>query len=118
MLEPITGLPDGVIGFEAVGEVRSDDYTDTLIPAIEALDGPVRLVYVLGDRFTGYSAGATWHDAKLGLDHHGKWRRAAVVTDAEWVRNLGHLFGWMIPGKFEVFRLDERDAAVAWVAAD
>ncbi|MCZ7630769.1 MAG: STAS/SEC14 domain-containing protein [Microthrixaceae bacterium] len=38
--------------------------------------------------------------------------------DADWVRHLGGLFGWMIPGKFEVFHLDERDAAVAWATAD
>jgi hypothetical protein len=34
MLEPIAGLPEGVIGFEAVGEVHAEDYASTLIPAI------------------------------------------------------------------------------------
>ncbi|MFN8036785.1 MAG: STAS/SEC14 domain-containing protein [Acidimicrobiia bacterium] len=118
MLEPIPDLPEGVIGFEAVGEVHADDYADTLIPAIEAVDGPVRLVYVLGDRFTGYSAGAAWQDAKLGIHHHGRWHRAAVVSDAGWVRHLASVFGWMVPGKFEVFPLDQREAAIAWAASD
>jgi hypothetical protein len=118
MLEPLGGLPDGVIGFEAIGEIHADDYADTLIPAIEAVEGPVRLVYVLGDRFTGYSGGAAWQDAKLGLRHHGRWHRAAVVTDADWVRHLGGLFGWMVPGAFETFPLDQRDAAIAWASED
>jgi hypothetical protein len=26
MLEPLQGLPDGVIGFEATGEIHSDDW--------------------------------------------------------------------------------------------
>ena len=118
MLEPIEGLPEGVVGFEAVGEIEADDYRDTLIPAIEAQNGPLRLVDVVGDRFTGYSAGAAWQDAKLGLDHHATWRRAAIVTDVDWVRHLAGTFGWMVPGEFEVFPLDERDAAIAWAAAE
>ncbi|MFN8105479.1 MAG: hypothetical protein U0U69_13550 [Acidimicrobiia bacterium] len=36
MLEALVGLPEGVIGFEAVGEVHSGDYSDVLVPAIEA----------------------------------------------------------------------------------
>ena len=44
---------DGVIGFEVVGEVHSDDYRDTLLPALEAAGeaGTIRLVYVLGAIF-------------------------------------------------------------------
>jgi len=118
VLEPVPGLPEGVIGFEAVGEVHAGDYRDTLIPALEAHRGPLRLVYVLGDRFAGYSAGAAWADTKLGFDHHGRWHRAAIVTDTDWIRHLAHAFGWMVPGDFAVFPLDERDAAIAWVAAD
>jgi len=118
VLEELSDLPHGVLGFEAVGEVEADDYADVLIPALEGADGPLRLVYVLGDRFTGYSASATWQDAKLGLHHHGKWQRAAIVTDADWIRHIVGLFGWMVPGKFEVFPLAERDAAISWVAAD
>ncbi len=118
MLEPIADLPDGVVGYEAVGEITADDYRNTLVPALEVHDGPIRLVYVLGGRFTGYSASAAWQDAKLGVDHHGKWKRAAIVSDADWVRHLGRFFGWMVPGEFEVFPLAERDAAIAWVASD
>ena len=33
MFEPITGLPDGVVGFEAVGKIEAADYEDVLMPA-------------------------------------------------------------------------------------
>ena len=36
MFEPITGLPDGVIGFEAVGTIEAADYEGVLMPAIGA----------------------------------------------------------------------------------
>lgn len=120
MLEPLPDLPDGVIGFEAVGHVHAEDYTTRLIPAIErasAGDG-IRLVYVLGDRFEGYTAGGACQDVKLGLHHHGNWKRCALLTDAEWVIHVAQLLGWMVPGEVTVFRLDQHDEALAWVAAD
>ena len=118
MIEALPDMPDGVLGFEAVGEVHAEDYVTTLVPAIEAQAGPVRLVYVLGERFDGYSSGAMWQDAKLPLQHHEQWHRLALVTDVDWVRHLAAVFGWMIPGKFEVFPTDRLTAAIAWVAED
>ena len=67
MFEPITGLPDGVIGFEAVGTDRGHGLRRRPDaghrPGAEG--GGVRLVLVLGDRFTGYSPGAMKEDAGL-----------------------------------------------------
>ena len=34
MCEPIAGPSEGVIGFEAVGEVEASDYEEVLMPAI------------------------------------------------------------------------------------
>lgn len=117
VFEPITGLPDGVIGYEAVGKVESADYEDVLMPAIArgAAGGGVRLVFVLGDRFTGYSPGAMKEDAGL-IAHADAWKRTAVVSDLGWVAHLSTAFGWMVPGKFKRFGTAERDAAIAWVA--
>jgi hypothetical protein len=117
MFEPIAGLPDGVVGFEAVGQVQASDYDDVLIPALakSAAAGGIRFVFVLGDRFTGYSPGAMKEDAGL-LAHAKDWKRAAVVSDLGWVNHLATAFGWMVPGKFKHFGLAQQDAAIAWVA--
>jgi SpoIIAA-like len=117
MFEPITDLPEGVIGFEAVGEIEASDYEEVLMPAIArgAAGGGVRLVLVLGDRFTGYSAGAMKEDAGL-VSHANAWKRTAVVSDLGWVAHLSTAFGWMVPGMFKQFELADRDAAIAWVA--
>lgn len=119
MLRALPDLPPGVLGFEAVGEVHSDDYRDVLRPAIDtvvAAGGAVRLVYVLGPEFTGYSAGASWQDAKLGTHHLSAWERAAVVSDVEWVEHLVGAFAWMIPGELRLFPLGELAEAVDWAA--
>jgi hypothetical protein len=119
MIEPLEGLPDGVIGFEAVGEVHAADYADVLIPAVDAAAaaGGVRLVYVLGERFTGYSVGAGFEDLRLGVAHLQAWQRGAIVTDHHAFADLVKAFAWLIPGRLKLFPLAERDAAIAWVAA-
>jgi hypothetical protein len=117
MFEPITGLPEDVIGFEAVGKVEASDYDGVLMPAIAkgAVGGGVRLGIVLGDRFTGYTPGAVKEDAGL-VSHANAWKRTAVVSDLGWVAHLSTAFGWMVPGKFKHFGPAERDAAIAWAA--
>jgi hypothetical protein len=120
MLEPLQGLPDGVIGFEATGEIHTDDYQQVLLPAIrEVLDRDdergIRLVMVFPS-FEGISAGAGWQDLKMGVEHFTKWKRLALVTDVDWMTHLTTLFGWMTPGEVKRFSLAERDAAVAWAA--
>ena len=118
MLEPLPHLPANVIGFEAIGEVEASDYRDVLVPAIDraAADGYVRLVYVLGDRFTSYSVGAGWLDAKLGLRHLGAWKRAALVSNHDWVQHIVTMFGWMVPGEVKRFALADQEDAIAWAA--
>ena len=86
MLTPIPDLPDTTVGFTAHGKVRSEDYEETLIPAIEQLiarTGKARVLLVLGPEWEGYSAGAMFDDAKLGLEHLKAWERFALVSDAE-----------------------------------
>ena len=118
MIEILTDLPDGVIGFEAVGEVQGDDYKQVILPAAEeaAKAGDIRLVYVLGDRFTGYGASAGLMDAKLGLEHFAKWKKVAVVTDVEWMPHAVGAVSWLMPGEFKAFPLDKRADAIAWAA--
>ena len=85
-IEQIEGLPDAVVGLEAVGEVTSDDYERVANPAIErarAAHEKIRLVHVLDERLQGHTAGALWEDAKLGVTNLRSLERIAVVTDLE-----------------------------------
>jgi hypothetical protein len=120
MIELIPALPDNVVGLIAKGEVTAADYHDMIVPAVEqalADHDKVRLLYVLGHEFTGFSGGAMWADGKLGIGHIGRWERIAVVAREAWVRHAINAFGYLIPGEVKVFDLaDEADAA-AWVTA-
>jgi SpoIIAA-like len=121
MITILADLPSNVVGFAAVGEVSADDYRDVLEPAVaKALqeNDKLRLLYVLGEKFKGYSAGAAWHDTKLGISHWDSWERIAVVTDRAMVRDGVKAFAWMVPGEVRVFSTEESDDARAWVAVD
>jgi hypothetical protein len=87
VLRPIPDLPAGVIGFDAVGEVHSNDYR-----------------------------GASWEDAKLGFEHHSAWVRTALVSDLDWVRHMTAAVGWLVPGELRHFPLTARAEAVQWAA--
>lgn len=117
MIKELDDLPPGVIGFEASGELKAEDYRDVVLPALgrAAKSGEVRFVIEMTS-FDGMSGGALWQDLKLGLEHLRVWKRIALVTDIEWVSRLTDLFGWMTPGETKVFPLARRDQAIAWVA--
>lgn len=119
MLEIIDGLPDSVLGLKASGKVSADDYRQVLAPALEALlsrQAKGRLLYVLGPEFEGFSGGAMWQDARVGLSHFSSFERVAVVTDHDWLENLVNAFGFVLPGEVRTFDCDDLQAARVWIA--
>ena len=116
MITELSGLPDGVIGFEASGKIAAEDYRDVVLPALEkaAEAGDVRFVIVMSD-FDGMSGGALWQDLKMGVEHLRAWKRIALVTDIGWMSHMTELFGWMTPGETKTFSMDRRDEAIDWV---
>lgn len=120
MIERIESAPEGVLAFKAVGAVEASDYEDVLKPAIEvaiAHEGKIRLVFVLGDEYEGFSAGAAWEDAKLWLPRITKWERCALVTDHRWLADAVRLFRPLMPGELEIFPASRLDDALTWAAA-
>jgi len=121
MIQMIEGAPEGVLAFEAVGEVHSDDYVEVLRPAIEESlaggDG-LRFVFEIGAEFDRFTAGAAWDDMALEFAHHGDWLRCALVTDVDWVRHSAKALGWLMGGRLRVFDIDELKAALEWAASD
>ena len=120
MIKAMAGLPTGVLGFEISGELHSNDYRDVLLPAVEAAvrQGDKVRVVLLFESFDGMSGGALWQDLKMGIEHLTHWKRIALVTDIDWMKQLTALFGWMTPGELKVFPVAERETAIAWAAAD
>ena len=122
MIERVSDMPPGTLGFRVSGEVEREDYDDVLVPelrrAIEAGSG-LRTLYVIED-LEEMEPGALWADTKLGFDagirHHDAWIRSAIVTDIGWMVRAMKMFAWMVPGEARVYPRAELEAAKAWVA--
>lgn len=120
-IEILGGYPADVVAIEARGHVERADYEMVLIPEVSArikAEGKVKLLYVIGERFAGFSAGAAWDDAKLGFLHMGEFARVAVVSDIEWIRMGVKVMAPLMPCPVHVFHLGELEAAKAWISAD
>jgi hypothetical protein len=117
MIQELSGLPPGVVGFEVTDKVTAEDFRDVVLPAIEkaAESGEVRYVTVIPE-FHGMTPGAVWEDLKVAFETFRKWKRIAVITDLEWIHHMTALFGWMTPGDVKTFPMSEREEAIAWVA--
>ncbi len=118
MLQQIES-PDTVLAYRAIGKIDKSDYETVLEPAVEAMIAAtreVRFVYVLGDDFDAYTAGAGWEDAKLGVSHATKWKKIAVVTNHDGVRHIVSMFAWMVPGEVKTFPLNDEQSAIDWAA--
>lgn len=119
MIELIEGLPEGVVGIEAVGKVTSEDYDRIVSPAVEralAASERIRLLHVIGPRVESHTAKALWEDARLGLSNIRSLERIAVVTDVPHVRALVKGAGWTLPGEVKLFSNAERAEAIDWVS--
>jgi hypothetical protein len=119
MIRQLDGMPSNVLGFEASGKVRTEDYTAVLVPALEAAKATgdkLRIVFAFTGEFDGLEPGAVWQDLKAGIKDWNAWERVALVTDNRWMRDGVSMFAWAMPGEVKAFEAGERDAAVAWAA--
>lgn len=118
MIELIEGLPEQVVGLEAIGRVTAEDYgvVASAMERVLTTHEQLRLMHVIGDRFTGHSASALLEDARLGLSNVRSIDRIAVVTDLQHLRALVKGAGWSLPGELKLFSTAERAEAEAWVS--
>ncbi|GGK44124.1 STAS/SEC14 domain-containing protein [Nocardia camponoti] len=117
-LQPIPDLGPATLGFRASGTITADDYKNVLDPAIKnAVDHeePIRLLFVLGKDYQGYSLGALWQDLQLVKVPRDMWSRIAVVTDNKGITEAIHLFHFALPAEVRVFPVDDEADAVAWL---
>jgi stage II sporulation SpoAA-like protein len=120
MLERLQALPEGIDGVKAVGRVSREDYDQIFTPLIDAArrrGRRLRLLYQLGPDFEGFSPGAAWEDAKLGLASLRMFEGCAVVTDVGWIREATRLAAFLMPCPVRVFSNAGLDEAVNWLRA-
>ena len=119
MIEKLKDAPDTIAAFRAVGEITKEDFTNLVIPEVEALvqrTDKLNYLLLLDTELKEFSAGAWLQDALLGIKNITKWNRAAIVSDSEGVIQFTNAFSVVMPGEFKGFRKNELQLAIDWVA--
>ncbi|AWK06497.1 STAS/SEC14 domain-containing protein [Flavobacterium crocinum] len=109
---------DNVVAFRALAEVTKDDFLTAVVPAVEHLVkqiNEINFLLVLDTDIQNFTAGAWLQDALLGLEHLGKWNRAAIVTDTDEIISFTNGFSFIIPGEFRGYKRVEFNKALNWV---
>ncbi len=121
MLRRMTDMPNGTIGFEAVGEVEDDDWEETVEPVLrqEIAEGrDVRLLYLIGAGAREVEGDAMSADTGFRMRHATSYERVAVVSDEDWMRPALRALSFLLPGKARGFRVRDLVEAKAWLAED
>ncbi len=120
MIEKLKDLPNGIDGVRALGKVSKEDYEQVFVPLLDDVrrEGRhVRFLYQLGPEFEGFTSGAAWEDAKIGLHSIRLFDGCAVVTDLAWIREFTRLAAFLMPCPVRVFSNQERDKAIGWLTS-
>jgi len=118
MLKELRDLPPGLVGLSAIGTVTREDYERAFEPIVDVArrEGRrLRFLYDFGPEFDGFTPGAVWEDAKLGLRAIRLFDGCAIVSDIGWIRESVQLIGVLMPCPVKVFGTLERVDAVAWL---
>lgn len=105
-----------VIRATVSGQLQESDF-HVLAPRVEQLlehCASLRMLIQLSG-FQGWSPGAAWEDARLGIRHYADFERLAVVGDGrreEWVTLLSKPF---MLADVRFFEPGESDDALAWI---
>jgi hypothetical protein len=119
MIKHLENLPSNIVGFKATGEITATDFTETVLPKVnELIEKTDKLNYllVLETSVKNFTIGAWMKDVFMGIKHLTKWNRAAIVSDAEGVRNFTNFFSYLMPGEFRGFEHKDLQEAIDWVS--
>jgi hypothetical protein len=119
MLKIMTDLPDNVLCVSAEGKITGSDYETVLIPAVEEklkANKKIRMLYHLGNNFTGFDLNAMLDDAKMGMKHLSAWERVAFVSDHELINTFAKFFGYMLSCELRIFKNSDLEVAKKWIS--
>jgi len=119
MLQRISEMPAGTIGFEAIGEVEDDDWEQSVEPLLRseiAAGRKVRLLYLLGPESRDVEGDALKADTGFRARHATHFERVAVVSDEDWIRPALRALSFLLPGKAKGFHVHELPEAKTWLS--
>ena len=119
MLQLMNDLPENTIGISAERKVTGKDYETILIPAVEKkfkTQKKIRMLYQLGNDFSGFDLSAMADDAKIGMKYLSAREGIAFVSDHHLINTFVKFFGYLVPFEVRIFKNTELEKAKKWIA--
>ena len=120
MLEQMSDMPVGTVGFEARGDVDDDDFEDVVAPVLRrqiAGGRKVRLLYLLGPQLGDFDGDVVKEEMKFAARHTTAYERVAIVSDESWLGPALRVLSVLVPGQLRGFPVAQLQSAKIWVAA-
>lgn len=105
--------------FEFTGEITKKDFETTVFPALEGLkvsQEEVNMVYILMTDLENFTTAAWLQDALLGLKNIANFKRVAIVSTNESIKQFTEFFSKIMPGEFKGFDQNDEKKAIEWAA--
>lgn len=121
MIGVLPDLPPNVAGFRASGDVTKEDFEKVLFPEIKkhvALSGKLNFVFYVDTPLKNFSMGAWIRDIWLGIKQFASWRKIAIISDVEKIRNFTDNISFLLPGEYKGFPVAELQNAIRWAATE
>jgi len=121
MIGLLQGLPPNVAGFRASGEVTKEDFEKVIFPEVKrhtALNGKLNFVFYVDTPLKNFSIGAWIRDIWLGMKQFASWRKIAIISDVEKIRNFTDNISFLLPGEYKGFPVAQLEDAVRWAATE
>src|SRR5882757_7879850 len=121
MIGLLQGLPPNVAGFRASGEVTREDFEKVIFPEVKrhtAMSGKLNFVFYVDTPLKNFSIGAWIRDIWLGMKKFGSWRKIAIISDVEKIRNFTDNISFLLPGEYKGFPVAQLEDAVRWAAME
>jgi len=119
VIEQLSDLPDGTLGFCLSGGVTHQDIATVVEPAVDrAMDqvGAVKALLEFDEDFEGITLDALWDDTCLGWRHWDGFERIAVVSDVVWLNQAFRALALLMPCPLRLFPGDGTDQARRWLS--
>lgn len=118
----ITRPSDNRLDIALTGQVDADDMRRLLDEFVEKAEGIERglILYEITDFHMPTASALMVEFSRLPrlMAHAAKFRKAAVISDAAWLRRAAEVEGALLPFiKIDAFTPDQREAAEAWLTA-
>lgn len=107
-----------VIHLKVSGKLTKEDY-ELFVPELEQWierHGKIRILFDMVD-FHGWTVAACWEDTKLAFKHFSDIERIALIGDSAWEHGMAIFCRPFTAARVQYFEHDDRDKALAWVAA-